>query len=245
MIYYIVLAILNLKISGMLAEMEVRKNRGLILDKPNWRLIPELTVCLLAFGITAFLSFAETVLEGNMDVASIGVEILILLIMYIGQRMVVNPRFLSKFKKSKDKKREKIKDEKRAATEMEKSAENVDNDDNDVDKKRQQMEEVVSYVSYTAIYVLKYLFIIVLAQVLIAVLIKEFGEPLILIKYIEIIENNAIQINALQHAIMACVCGVMLSLFRIISIAVCDQHSEAQKPISRIHDQLNGQSIKN
>ena len=52
------------------------------------------------------------------------------------------------------------------------------------------------------------------------------------------------QINALQHAIMACVCGVMLSLFRIISIAVFDQHSEAQKPISRIHDQLNGQSIK-
>lgn len=237
MIYYIVLAILNLKISGMLAEMEVRKNRGLILDKPNWKLIPELTVCLLAFGITASLLFAETILEGNMDVASIGGEILILFIMYIGQRMVVNPRFLPKFKK--------IKNEKRAATEMEKSTENIDNDDNDVDKKRQQMEEVVSYVSYTAIYVLKYLFIIVLAQVLIAVLIKEYGEPLILTKYIEIIENNAIQINALQHAIMACVCGVMLSLFRIISIAVCDQHSEAQKPISRIHDQLNGQSIKN
>lgn len=237
MIYYIVFAILNLKISGMLAEMEVRKNRGLILEKPNWRLIPELTVCLLAFGITASLLFAETVLEGNMDVASIGVEILILFIMYIGQRMVVNPRFLPKFKK--------IKNEKSAATEMEKSAENVDNDDNDVDKKRQQMEEVVSYASYTAIYVLKYLFIIVLAQVLIAVLIKEYEEPLILTKYVEIIENNAIQINALQHAIMACVCGVMLSLFRIISIAVCDQHSEAQKPISRIHDQLNGQSIKN
>lgn len=237
MIYYIVLAILNLKISGMLAEMEVRKNRGLILDKPNWKLIPELTVCLLAFGITASLLFAETILEGNMDVASIGGEILILFIMYIGQRMVVNPRFLPKFKK--------IKNEKRAATEMEKSTENIDNDDNDVDKKRQQMEEVVSYVSYTAIYVLKYLFIIVLAQVLIAVLIKEYGEPLILTKYVEIIENNAIQINALQHAIMACVCGVMLSLFRIISIAVCDQHSEAQKPISRIHDQLNGQSIKN
>lgn len=237
MIYYIVLAILNLKISGMLAEMEVRKNRGLILDKPNWKLIPELTVCLLAFGITASLLFAETILEGNMDVASIGGEILILFIMYIGQRMVVNPRFLPIFKK--------IKNEKRAATEMEKSTENIDNDDNDVDKKRQQMEEVVSYVSYTAIYVLKYLFIIVLAQVLIAVLIKEYGEPLILTKYIEIIENNAIQINALQHAIMACVCGVMLSLFRIISIAVCDQHSEAQKPISRIHDQLNGQSIKN
>lgn len=237
MIYYIVFAILNLKISGMLAEMEVRKNRGLILEKPNWRLIPELTVCLLAFGITASLLFAETVLEGNMDVASIGVEILILFIMYIGQRMVVNPRFLPKFKK--------IKNEKSAATEMEKSTENVDNDDNDVDKKRQQMEEVVSYASYTAIYVLKYLFIIVLAQVLIAVLIKEYEEPLILTKYVEIIENNAIQINALQHAIMACVCGVMLSLFRIISIAVCDQHSEAQKPISRIHDQLNGQSIKN
>lgn len=237
MIYYIVLAILNLKISGMLAEMEVRKNRGLILDKPNWKLIPELTVCLLAFGITASLLFAETILEGNMDVASIGGEILILFIMYIGQRMVVNSRFLPIFKK--------IKNEKRAATEMEKSTENIDNDDNDVDKKRQQMEEVVSYVSYTAIYVLKYLFIIVLAQVLIAVLIKEYGEPLILTKYIEIIENNAIQINALQHAIMACVCGVMLSLFRIISIAVCDQHSEAQKPISRIHDQLNGQSIKN
>lgn len=237
MIYYIVFAILNLKISGMLAEMEVRKNRGLILEKPNWRLIPELTVCLLTFGITASLLFAETVLEGNMDVASIGVEILILFIMYIGQRMVVNPRFLPKFKK--------IKNEKSAATEMEKSTENVDNDDNDVDKKRQQMEEVVSYVSYTAIYVLKYLFIIVLAQVLIAVLIKEYEEPLILTKYVEIIENNAIQINALQHAIMACVCGVMLSLFRIISIAVCDQHSEAQKPISRIHDQLNGQSIKN
>lgn len=233
MTYYIVLAILNLKISGMLAEMEVRKNRGLILEKPNWRLIPELTVCLIAFGITASLLFAETILEGNMDVASIGVEILILFIMYIGQRMVVNPRFLPKFKK--------IKDEKRAATEME----NVDNDDNDVDKKRQQMEEVVSYVSYTAIYVLKYLFIIVLAQVLIAMLIEEFGEPFILIKYIEIIGNNAMQINALQHAIMACVCGVMLSLFRIISIAVFDQHSEAQKPISRIHDQLNGQSIKN
>ena len=146
--------------------------------------------------------------------------------MYIGQRMVVNPRFLPKFKK--------IKDEKRAATEMEKSTENVDNDDNDVDKKRQQMEEVVSYVSYTAIYVLKYLFIIVLAQVLIAVLIEEFGEPFILIKYIEIIGN---------YAIMACVCGVMLSLLRIISIAVFDQHSEAQKPISRIHDQLNGRSI--
>lgn len=156
--------------------------------------------------------------------------------MYIGQRMVVNPRFLPKFKK--------IKDEKRAATEMEKSTENVDNDDNDVDKKRQQMEEVVSYVSYTAIYVLKYLFIIVLAQVLIAMLIEEFGEPFILIKYIEIIGNYAMQINALQHAIMACVCGVMLSLFRIISIAVFDQHSEAQKPISRIHDQLKGQSIK-
>lgn len=233
MTYYIVLAILNLKISGMLAEMEVRKNRGLILEKPNWRLIPELTVCLIAFGITASLLFAETILEGNMDVASIGVEILILFIMYIGQRMVVNPRFLPKFKKTKD--------EKRAATEME----NVDNDDNDVDKKRQQMEEVVSYVSYTAIYVLKYLFIIVLAQVLIAMLIEEFGEPFILIKYIEIIGNNAMQINALQHAIMACVCGVMLSLFRIISIAVFDQHSEAQKPISRIHDQLNGQSIKN
>ena len=155
--------------------------------------------------------------------------------MYIGQRMVVNPRFLPKFKK--------IKDEKRAATEMEKSTENVDNDDNDVDKKRQQMEEVVSYVSYTAIYVLKYLFIIVLAQVLIAMLIEEFGEPFILIKYIEIIGNYAMQINAFQHAIMACVCGVMLSLFRIISIAVFDQHSEAQKPISRIHDQLNGQSI--
>lgn len=233
MTYYIVLAILNLKISGMLAEMEVRKNRGLILEKPNWRLIPELTVCLIAFGITASLLFAETILEGNMDVASIGVEILILFIMYIGQRMVVNPRFLPKLKK--------IKDEKRAATEME----NVDNDDNDVDKKRQQMEEVVSYVSYTAIYVLKYLFIIVLAQVLIAMLIEEFGEPFILIKYIEIIGNNAMQINALQHAIMACVCGVMLSLFRIISIAVFDQHSEVQKPISRIHDQLNGQSIKN
>ena len=233
MTYYIVLAILNLKISGMLAEMEVRKNRGLILEKPNWRLIPELTVCLIAFGITASLLFAETILEGNMDVASIGVEILILFIMYIGQRMVVNPRFLPKFKKTKD--------EKRAATEME----NVDNDDNDVDKKRQQMEEVVSYVSYTAIYVLKYLFIIVLAQVLIAMLIEEFGEPFILIKYIEIIGNNAMQINALQQAIMACVCGVMLSLFRIISIAVFDQHSEAQKPISRIHDQLNGQSIKN
>lgn len=233
MTYYIVLAILNLKISGMLAEMEVRKNRGLILEKPNWRLIPELTVCLIAFGITASLLFAETILGGNMDVASIGVEILILFIMYIGQRMVVNPRFLPKFKK--------IKDEKRAATEME----NVDNDDNDVDKKRQQMEEVVSYVSYTAIYVLKYLFIIVLGQVLIAMLIEEFGEPFILIKYIEIIGNNAMQINALQHAIMACVCGVMLSLFRIISIAVFDQHSEAQKPISRIHDQLNGQSIKN
>lgn len=237
MTYYIVLAILNLKISGMLAEMEVRKNRGLILEKPNWRLIPELTVCLMAFGITASLLFAETILEGNMDVASIGVEILILFIMYIGQRMVVNPRFLPKFKK--------IKDEKRAATEMAKSTKHVDNDDNDVDKKRQQMEEVVSYVSYTAIYVLKYLFIIVLAQVLIAMLIEEFGEPFILIKYIEIIGNNAMQINALQHAIMACVCGVMLSLFRIISIAVFDQHSEAQKPISRIHDQLNGQSIKN
>lgn len=237
MTYYIVLAILNLKISGMLAEMEVRKNRGLILEKPNWRLIPELTVCLMAFGITASLLFAETILEGNMDVASIGVEILILFIMYIGQRMVVNPRFLPKFKK--------IKDEKRAATEMAKSTKHVDNDDNDVDKKRQQMEEAVSYVSYTAIYVLKYLFIIVLAQVLIAMLIEEFGEPFILIKYIEIIGNNAMQINALQHAIMACVCGVMLSLFRIISIAVFDQHSEAQKPISRIHDQLNGQSIKN
>ncbi len=237
MTYYIVLAILNLKISGMLAEMEVRKNRGLILEKPNWRLIPELTVCLIAFGITASLLFTETILEGNMDVASIGVEILILFIMYIGQRMVVNPRFLPKFKK--------IKDEKRAATEMEKSTENVDNDDNDVDKKRQQMEEVVSYVSYTAIYVLKYLFIIVLAQVLIAMLIEEFGEPFILIKYIEIIGNYAMQINALQQAIMACVCGVMLSLFRIISIAVFDQHSEAQKPISRIHDQLNGRSIKN
>lgn len=237
MTYYIVLAILNLKISGMLAEMEVRKNRGLILEKPNWRLIPELTVCLMAFGITASLLFAETILEGNMDVASIGVEILILFIMYIGQRMVVNPRFLPKFKK--------IKDEKRAATEMAKSTKHVDNDDNDVDKKRQQMEEVVSYVSYTAIYVLKYLFIIVLAQVLIAMLIEEFGEPFILIKYIEIIGNNAMQINALQHAIMACVCGVMLSLFRIISIAVFEQHSEAQKPISRIHDQLNGQSIKN
>ena len=62
--------------------------------------------------------------------------------MYIGQRMVVNPRFLPKFKK--------IKDEKRAATEMEKSTENVDNDDNDVDKKRQQMEEVVSYEYYGA-----------------------------------------------------------------------------------------------
>ncbi len=237
MTYYIVLAILNLKISGMLAEMEVRKNRGLILEKPNWRLIPELTVCLMAFGITAALLFTETILEGNMDVASISVEILILFIMYIGQRMVVNPRFLPKFKK--------IKDEKRAATEMEKSTENVDNDDNDVDKKRQQMEEVVSYVSYTAIYVLKYLFIIVLAQVLIAMLIEEFGEPFILIKYIEIIGNYAMQINALQHAIMACVCGVMLSLFRIISIAVFDQHSEAQKPISRIHDQLNGRFIKN
>ena len=237
MTYYIVLAILNLKISGMLAEMGVRKNRGLILEKPNWRLIPELTVCLMAFGITAALLFTETILEGNMDVASISVEILILFIMYIGQRMVVNPRFLPKFKK--------IKDEKRAATEMEKSTENVDNDDNDVDKKRQQMEEVVSYVSYTAIYVLKYLFIIVLAQVLIAMLIEEFGEPFILIKYIEIIGNYAMQINALQHAIMACVCGVMLSLFRIISIAVFDQHSEAQKPISRIHDQLNGRFIKN
>lgn len=237
MTYYIILAILNLKISGMLAEMEVRKNRGLILEKPNWRLIPELTVCLMAFGITAALLFTETILEGNMDVASISVEILILFIMYIGQRMVVNPRFLPKFKK--------IKDEKRAATEMEKSTENVDNDDNDVDKKRQQMEEVVSYVSYTAIYVLKYLFIIVLAQVLIAMLIEEFGEPFILIKYIEIIGNYAMQINALQHAIMACVCGVMLSLFRIISIAVFDQHSEAQKPISRIHDQLNGRFIKN
>lgn len=96
--------------------------------------------------------------------------------MYIGQRMVVNPRFLLKFKK--------IKDEKRAATEMEKSTENVDNDDNDVDKKRQRMEEIVSYVSYTAIYVLKYLFIMVLAQVLIAMLIEEFGEPFILIKCI-------------------------------------------------------------
>lgn len=60
------------------------------------------------------------------------------------------------------------------------------------------MEEVVSYVSYTAIYVLKYLFIIVLAQVLIAMLIEEFGEPFILIKYIEIIGNYAMQINALS-----------------------------------------------
>ena len=225
---------LLLVIAGGLAKTKVEQNRGLVVDKPDWKLVPEMTINAVFFlaGVVIFgcLEFDE-----RIALLVVG-EIIVLILLLFAGRCILWKQFPNSWfmKMLKQENPQKKKDD---------TKEQGDNG-TQIDSWK-KLEEVSVYLGDTLIYVTKYFLIFTAVGVTVFQMVTDKDAELLEITVLDNLQTQMQVIHMTQYFVIICVAGMMLSMYRIVSLLLIPEERASYNSYERIRRTLESKEVKN
>lgn len=231
--------LLDALIAAVIAGARVQRKRGVLLDTPDWRLLPELVKNLFVLTFGFLLLSYYYVLHNNWATFSmaIGVSTLFLLVYLVIGNRVVGKLIWNRFRKASSSLVKKATGNKQIKTPVQDLREQ-DLEDEDI--------ECSAFAEFTLMYCLLFLLLILLAELTICFVMEIRLEWLPEILAILMVIQQDLKIIDLQLiSIIVAYAGIWITLIRIIMAMKHEQHRAPRKSLDMIWEYLNKSDVKN
>lgn len=222
--------LINILISFPLSLVLVQRNRGQLLDRPEWRVIPELTICLFFFIF--FLSGSWLFSQDTGKPEMITVAVVIFVVIFVAVLVVICKSELFN----------KIVTKKLSLTG--KGDGNPDSQSNSLKEKKEYYKERLSYISYTVIYFsVIFLFLALLEVLVLGILLSDHSKEIY--KLFGLKEKEDIFESELQKIHYISIVGIGFTIFQMLESFKFSKEKMQKDRIANIKEYLAEKSVKN
>ena len=214
--------LINILISFPLSLVLVQRNRGQLLDRPEWRVIPELTICLFFFIFFLSGSWLFSQDTGKPEMITVAVVIFVAVLVVICKSELFN----------------KIVTEKLSLTGK------GDGNPDSQGKKKEYYKERFSYISYTVIYFsVIFLFLALLEVLVLGILLSDQSKEIY--KLFGLKEKEDIFESELQKIHYISIVGIGFTIFQMLESFKFSKEKMQKDRIANIKEYLAEKSVKN
>lgn len=239
---YVLWIVINVLGAGMLASSKVEENRGLIIEKPNWKHVPERTIDIIFFFVVAA---ALVRLNQDSKIWWLGLlEILGFCLFFCVERVLLwkqGRRWLKILKEfGQSKKNGGLSKEQNAEANQETAKK-----EQETEKRIKILEEISFYMNSTIVYMIKYMIVFMLIEAIVFSILQEkitvFSEMI----WVTRIKEESDNVPWMAWGMYWCIAGMMLSLYRIVSLLLPPEEKVSYNSYSRIKHNLEKGMVKN
>ncbi len=241
--FAIIVLMTNSVIAANFAKGYVKRNRGLMLDMPDWSLIPDMTVILFQFILSGALLFAFYLQSGSINTAYIGILVIICLIcgLYMSCRIwLVRKLILKKFFKKPGSEEESRNHQRRDKEEGESAQDKLEHD--------KRLDDAAAYAEYTLLYTIRYCLVYLFGEVLLYLIILnaagDAGDSFKGSSLFRMIQRSFQMEDLLCVVLILEVVGIVLTFVRIFAVVQYVEKKPARKPLEKIRDYLRSDEVK-
>lgn len=240
---YIVWLVMNLLFAGVLTSGKVEENRGLIIDKPNWKHVPERTIDIIFFFVVA-CALAMIKQEKEIWIRAFGEVVVFFMLFYIERcllwKQCQNGWFIRVLKHIE------LGKEKIVCESGEKEDDQVNGGiSQDAEKRIKILEEIAFYMNSTTVYMVKFLLLFMLIEAGVFSVATKNIVVLSDMEWVANIQNQAQLIDWHSWGVYLCIAGMMLSIYRIASLLLPPEEKVSYNSYNRIKHNLEKGMVKN